>query len=82
LTQNFQHYGPCKFFWKNKKTLHSDLSSHIKDGIMQDHEQKQKVKKVKNQYSMGKNNFFLSTMSFSPWAILPTWLLVGTPQKI
>jgi hypothetical protein len=31
---------------------------------------------------MGKTNFFLSTMPFSPWAILATWLHVGAPQKI
>jgi hypothetical protein len=35
---------------------------------MQKHEQKKKKKKVKNQDSMGKTNFFLSTLSFSPWA--------------
>jgi hypothetical protein len=31
---------------------------------------------------MGKTNFFLSTLSFSPWAVSATWLHVGTPQKI
>jgi hypothetical protein len=31
---------------------------------------------------MGKTNFFFSTMPFSPWAILATWLHVGAPQKI
>jgi hypothetical protein len=46
---------------------------------MQNHEQK---KKVKNQDSMGKTNFFLSTLPFSPRAVLATWLHVGTPQKI
>jgi hypothetical protein len=29
---------------------------------------------------MGKTNFFLSTMPFSPWAVLATWLHVGAPQ--
>jgi hypothetical protein len=38
-------------------------------------------KKVKNQDSMGKTNFFLSTLPFSPWALLATWLHVGAPQK-
>jgi hypothetical protein len=37
---------------------------------------------VKNQDSMGKTNFFLSTPPFSPWAVLATWLHVGAPQKI
>jgi hypothetical protein len=36
---------------------------------------------VKNQDSMGKTNFFLSTLPFNPWAILATWLHVGAPQK-
>jgi hypothetical protein len=30
---------------------------------------------------MDKTNFFCSTMLFSPWAVLATWLLVGAPQK-
>jgi hypothetical protein len=40
------------------------------------------VKKRKNQDSMGKTNFFLSTLAFSPWAVLATWLHVEAPQKI
>jgi hypothetical protein len=35
------------------------------------------VKKVKNQDSIGKANFFLSNPPFSPWAIFATWLYVG-----
>jgi hypothetical protein len=46
---------------------------------MQNHEQKKKVKKVKNQDSMGKTNFFLSTLAFSPWVVLATWLHVVAP---
>jgi hypothetical protein len=30
---------------------------------------------------MGKTNFFLSTLPFSPWATSATWLHVGAPQK-
>jgi hypothetical protein len=67
---------------KNIKTSHSDHSCHIKDGIVQNHEDKIKVKKVKNQDTMGKTNFFLSTLPFSPWAVSTTWLHVGAPQKI
>jgi hypothetical protein len=48
---------------------------------MQNHEQKEKVKKVKIQDSMGKINFFFSTLPFSPWAVLATWLHVGAPHK-
>jgi hypothetical protein len=39
-------------------------------------------KSEKNQDSMGKINFFLSTLPFSPWAVLATWLHVGAPHKI
>jgi hypothetical protein len=49
---------------------------------MQNHEQNKKVKKVKNQDSIGKTNFFLSTMPFSPWAASATWLHVGASHKI
>jgi hypothetical protein len=31
---------------------------------------------------MGKTNFFLSTLPFSPWVVSATWLHVGAPQKI
>jgi hypothetical protein len=49
---------------------------------MQNHEQKKKEKKkVKNQDFMGKTNFFLSTLPFSPWAVLATWLHVGASRK-
>jgi hypothetical protein len=37
---------------------------------------------VKNQDFMGKTNFFLSPLPFSPWAVLATWLHVGAPHKI
>jgi hypothetical protein len=49
---------------------------------MQNHEQRKKVKKVKNQDFMGKTNFFLSTLPFNPCAASATWLHVGAPQKI
>jgi hypothetical protein len=59
--------------------LHLDRCSHIEGHIMQNHEQKEKVKKVKNQDSIGKTNFFLSTLPFNPWAVLARWLHVGAP---
>jgi hypothetical protein len=49
---------------------------------MQKHEEKKRWKKGKKQDSMGKTDFFLSTLPFSLWAILDTWLHVGAPQKI
>jgi hypothetical protein len=39
---------------------------------MQNHEQKSKVKKVKKEDSMGKTNFFLTILPFSPWVVLAT----------
>jgi hypothetical protein len=91
LDSKLQHCVLCKISWKKSKTLHSDCSGHIEDGVMQNCEKKKyiyiyilffKVKKVKNQDFIGKTNFFFSTLSFSPWAILATWLHVGAPQKI
>jgi hypothetical protein len=65
---------------KKIKTSHLNRSSHIEFDIIQNHEQRKKSKKkVKNQDFMGKTNFFLSTMPFSPWAALATWLHVGAP---
>jgi hypothetical protein len=43
---------------------------------------KKSEKEVKNQDFMGKTNYFLRTLPFSPWAILATWLYVGAPKKI
>jgi hypothetical protein len=44
-----------------------------------DHEQKKKWKKVKNQDSMGKTNYFLRTLPFNLWVVLATWLPVEAP---
>jgi hypothetical protein len=37
---------------------------------------------MKNQDFMDKRSFFHSTLLFSPWTALATWLHVGAPQKI
>jgi hypothetical protein len=58
-----------KILEKNKKTLHSDRSGHIEGDVMQNHEQKKRVKKVKKQDYMGKTNYFLRTLPFNPWAV-------------
>jgi hypothetical protein len=58
------------------------VTSNFKGDILQNHEQKKKVKKSENKDSMGKTNFFLNTLSFSPWAVLATWLHVGALQKV
>jgi hypothetical protein len=49
---------------------------------MQNHEQKKKVKKVKNQDFMAKTYYFLRTLPFSPCAVSATWLHVGAYWKI
>jgi hypothetical protein len=82
MTQNFNTVDLIKFPRKKSKTSHLDRSSHIEGDIMQNHEPKKKVKKVKKQDFMGKTNFFLSTLPFSPWAVSATWLHVGAPHKI
>jgi hypothetical protein len=45
LTQNFNTKDLVKFLDKKKKNFTLDLSSHIEDGIMQNHEQKKSEKK-------------------------------------
>jgi phosphotransferase system IIA component len=83
LTLNFNTVDFVKILEKNKKTSHSDHSGHIEADVMQNHEQKkEKWNKVKNQDFMGKTNYLLRTLPFSPWAVSATWLHVGTPQKI
>jgi hypothetical protein len=43
LDSKLQHYGPCKISLKKQKTSHLDLSNYVEDGIMHNHEQKNKV---------------------------------------
>jgi hypothetical protein len=38
-----------------------------------------KKKRVKYEDFMGKTNYFLRTLAFSPWAVSTTWLHVGAP---
>jgi phosphomevalonate kinase len=51
LSQNVNTMDLVKNFKKNQRL-------HIESDIIQNHEQKSKVKKVKNHNSMGKSNFF------------------------
>jgi hypothetical protein len=64
LTPNFNTVDLVKILEKN----------HLQCRTMS---KKQKWKKVKNQDFMGKTNYFLKTLPFSPWAVLATWLHVG-----
>jgi hypothetical protein len=45
LTPNFNTMDLIKFLEKKKKTSHSNHSGHIEGDVMQNHEQKKKVKK-------------------------------------
>jgi hypothetical protein len=38
-----------------------------------------KVKKGEKPRFYGQNKLFLSTLPFSPWAVLATWLYLGAP---
>jgi hypothetical protein len=39
-------------------------------------------KKSEKPRFYGQNKLLFSTLPFSPWAVLATWLHVGAPQKI
>jgi hypothetical protein len=44
--------------WKKSKTSHLDHNGHIECDIMQNHEQKQKLKKSENPRFYGQNKLF------------------------
>jgi hypothetical protein len=81
LTQNFNTVDLVKFLEKNQK-LHIQIVAVTLKVTSCKTISIKKVQKVKIQDSMNKTNFFLSTLPFSPWAVLATWLHVGAPQKI
>jgi hypothetical protein len=69
LTQNFNTVDLVKFLEKKSKPSHLDCGGHIEGDTMQNHEKKNRSEKVYNQDSMGKTNFFYSTLSLQPfWA--------------
>jgi hypothetical protein len=55
LTPNF---GPCKNSWKISKASHSYRSGHIEGDVMQNHEQKKKVKKSEKPRFDEQNKLF------------------------
>jgi hypothetical protein len=79
LTPNFNTIDLVKILEKKSKTSHLDHSGYIEGDFTQNYEENKKVKKVKNQDFMGKSNYFLRTLSFSPWVVLATWLHIGAP---
>jgi hypothetical protein len=79
LTPNFNIMDLVKILEKIKKLHIEIIAVTLKVTPCRTMSQKKKVKKVKNQDFMGKTNYFLKTLTFSPWAVSATWLHVGAP---
>jgi hypothetical protein len=76
-TQNVNTVDLVKFLEKNQKIHIQIIAVTLKVTSCRTMSKKKREKKVKNQDFMGKTNFFLRTLPFSPWAISATWLHVG-----
>jgi hypothetical protein len=80
LDSKIQYYGPCKNSCKKNQKLHIQIVAvTLKVTSCTTVSKKKSKKKVKNQDLMGKTNYFLTTLPFSPWAVSATWLHVGAP---
>jgi hypothetical protein len=79
LTPNFNTVDLVKILEKNQKLHIQIVAVTLKVASCRTMSNKKKWKKVKNQDFMGKINFFLRTLPFSPWAVSATWLHVGAP---
>jgi hypothetical protein len=66
LDSKLQHYGPYENSWKKSKTSHSYHISYIEDDIMQNHEQKKKVKKSEKPRFYGQNKLFFENPALQP----------------
>jgi hypothetical protein len=66
LTPNFNTMDLVKILEKKSKTLHSDRSGHIEGNIMQNHEQKKKVKKGEKPRFYGQNKLFFENPALQP----------------
>jgi hypothetical protein len=55
-----------KFLEKKSKTSHLDRSGHIEGDIMQNHEQKKKVKRSEKPRFYRQRNFFLAPCPSAP----------------
>jgi hypothetical protein len=58
LNSKLQYYRPYKNSSKKKKTSYSYHSGHIEGDVMQNHEQKKKVKKSEKPRFYGQNKLF------------------------
>jgi hypothetical protein len=76
LTPNFNTMDLVKILEKNQK-LHIQIV--VVTLKVTSCKTMSKKEKVKNQDFMGKTNYFLRTLPFSPWAVSATWLHVGAP---
>jgi hypothetical protein len=78
LTPNFNTVDLVKILEKNKKLQIQIVLVTLKVTSCKTMSKKKKWKKVKNQDFMGKTNYLLRTLPFSPWAVSATWLHVGS----
>jgi hypothetical protein len=79
LTPNFNTMDLIKILEKNQKLHIQFIAVTLKVASCKTISKKKKVKKSENQDFMGKTNYFLITLPFSPWAVSATWLHVGAP---
>jgi hypothetical protein len=77
LTPNFNTMDLVKILEKNQKLHIQIVAVTLKVMSCKTMSKKKKRKKAKNQDFMGKTNYFLRTLPFSPWAVSATWLHVG-----
>jgi hypothetical protein len=82
LTPNFNSVDLVKFLGKNQKLHIHIVAVTLKVASCRTMSKKKSEKTVKNQDYMGKTNYLLSTLPFSPWAVSATWLHVRAPKKI
>jgi hypothetical protein len=66
LTPNFNTMYLVKILEKKSKTSHSDHSGHIEGDVMQNHEQKKKVKKSEKSRFYGQNQLFFENPALQP----------------
>jgi hypothetical protein len=74
LIPNFNTIDLVKILEKNKKLHIQIVVVILKVTWCKTMSKKKKWTKVKNQDFMGKTNYFLRTLPFSPWAGSATWL--------
>jgi hypothetical protein len=76
LTPNFNTMNLVKILEKNQKLHIQIVAVTLKVTSCRT---MSKNKKVKNQDSMGKTNYFLRILPFNPWTVSATRLHVGAP---